>query len=57
MSVRQATRSLSGEIRSGQGTFGSSMRIVLFEAGLGGEGNLGSQMKGAYEDRVLSFCS
>ena len=36
MSGRRATRSLLGGIRSGQGTFGSSMRIAPSEAGLGG---------------------
>lgn len=40
MSGRRATRNLSGEIRSGRGTFGSSMRTVRFEAGLSARENL-----------------
>ena len=40
MSGRRATRILSGEIRSGQGTFGSSMRIVPSKMGLSNRENL-----------------
>ena len=47
MSGRLATRNLLGEIRSGQGTFGLSMRIALFEARSGERKDLGSLVGGS----------